>query len=500
MAGYGWPHPASPSFGGGEIGSPGRCSAAIVLLGSLRDWMEIRIIAGKGLGMKYRMLMTIAGVAAILAGLSFGLWGPLMVEVYGVHSPAGEFAVAANMNFYRMRSFSFVVGMVLFGFGMVTYRARRIEDPDMQRSMMIGHFYAYVVIGFMSLFQEIAIWSNTAGALTVACFFTFAAGFGYLGYVVLLEDVPMRQPAFNGDSRGLRDRWKHEIGVAAAQQERNRLARDLHDSIKQQIFTINVSAAAAQARWDNDPSGAQSALTDVRNSSHEAMVEMEAMLQHLRPAPLETVGLVEALRKQCEALQYRTGAQVSTEFTNLPNNDRFAPGAQEAIYRIAQEALTNIARHARARNVKVRLSADGAGEWATLEVKDDGQGYDPATVREGMGMANIRSRCRESSSELQLQGEPGKGARVQVRMPLFMAPEKEAHRHFAIGTASMAGFLGILGIFQLFTSDVAWVRLLVAIPFALPFLMTALSRFDRGRRLAKSAQKRSAGPAPCSAL
>ena len=78
---------------------------------------------------------------------------------------------------------------------------------------------------------------------------------------------------------------------------------------------------------------------------------MEAMLQQLRPTPLENVGLVDALRKQVEALQYRTGAYVTTEFGDLPDNDTLLPGAQEAIFRIAQEALNNIARHARAKNI-----------------------------------------------------------------------------------------------------------------------------------------------------
>jgi signal transduction histidine kinase len=94
---------------------------------------------------------------------------------------------------------------------------------------------------------------------------------------------------------------------------------------------LSVSVAAAQARWETDPAGARTALNDVRSSAHEAMVEMEAMLQHLRAAPLETVGLVEALRKQCEALQYRTGALVTTEFADLPENDRLPPGTQEAV-------------------------------------------------------------------------------------------------------------------------------------------------------------------------
>jgi hypothetical protein len=160
------------------------------------------------------------------------------------------------------------------------------------------------------------------------------------------------------------------------------------------------------------------------------------------------------------------------------------------IFRIAQEVLANIARHARAQNVKVRLCTDASKEWAILEVKDDGQGFDPATVKEGMGMANIRSRCQESGGELRVESEPGKGAGLIVRIPLYRAPEKDALRHFAIGSLSLFAFFSVIGFFQLFSSSSVGERTLISIPFALPLFMTAISRFFRGRRLVKSVPNR----------
>lgn len=208
-----------------------------------------------------------------------------------------------------------------------------------------------------------------------------------------------------------------QVGEAAAQEERNRLARDLHDSIKQQIFSINISAAAAQARWEDDPAGAQAALADVRRSAQEAMVEMRAMLQQLAPAPLEKVGLAGALRDQADALSFRSGAQVNTTIADLPHDDRLPPGAQEAIFRVAQEALANIARHARASTVSLRLHADDNA--VLLDIDDDGQGFDPSSAAGGMGMTNMRQRAESMGGALALDSAVGNGAHLRLTIPLL---------------------------------------------------------------------------------
>lgn len=433
--------------------------------------------------MKYRFVMTVAAVAVMLAGLAFGLYGPVLLGVFGIDQPPGF--TPPHMSFYRMRSFLFVAGTILFGFGLVTLSARKVADPIVQRGIAIGHFFAYLAAGLMNLSQQTALWETPGGWISVAFFFILAVAMGYLGYVVLADAVLRHPPTSDGDTENLRERWKHEISAAAVQQERIRLARDLHDSIKQQIFTIGVSAAAAQARWESDPSGARTALEDVRGSAHEAMVEMEAMLQHLRPAPLETVGLAEALRKQCEALKYRTGAQVVVEFADLPENERLRPGTQESVFRITQEALANVARHARAANVQVRLCSDGKNESMILQVQDDGQGFTPSSAKEGMGMANIRARTREIGGQLNLWSEPGGGTKLDVRIPLAKTAEHEAERHFSIGALNVLAVVLIMGWFLQF--GFRNTTMLFGILFALPFNMIAISRFVRMRRVLRAA-------------
>lgn len=219
----------------------------------------------------------------------------------------------------------------------------------------------------------------------------------------------------------IRDQLTTQVREAAMQEERHRLARELHDSIKQQLFTINVSAAAAQTRWIDDDAGAQAALTDVRTSAKEALVEMNALLQQLRPHPLESMGLVAALREQAEALGYRTGATVTTDFEPLPSDDRLPLGTQESLFRIAQEAFANIARHARANKVFVQLGTrERADEtMVVLEITDDGRGFDQLREARGMGLRNIQSRTEAVGGQFEVTSVPERGTTIRVSIPIM---------------------------------------------------------------------------------
>ena len=219
-----------------------------------------------------------------------------------------------------------------------------------------------------------------------------------------------------------RERLMSEIYEVVAREERNRLARDLHDSIKQQIFSISVSAAAIEARWEKDPQGARAALADVQHSAQAAMVEMNALLQQLRPDPLENMGLLEALREQCEALDFRTGATVTTVFGELPPKVRLPITAQETIFRLVQEGLSNIARHARATQVQLRLEPDTAAETLYLTIIDNGQGFNVAEATTGMGLANMRDRVGLLNGQFELKSHPDTGTSIKIIMPLLETP------------------------------------------------------------------------------
>ncbi|MFN8486517.1 MAG: Clp protease N-terminal domain-containing protein [Caldilineaceae bacterium] len=217
----------------------------------------------------------------------------------------------------------------------------------------------------------------------------------------------------------VREERARQIYAAAVQEERGRLARDLHDSIKQQLFSINVSAAAVRERWTNDPNGASAALDDIQQSAQAALVEMNAMLQQLSPTPLAVAGLIEALHEQCQALAFRTGAEVTTAFGELPPVEALPLGAQETLFRIAQEALSNIARHARANRVHLRLERATEANAVVLEIRDDGQGFEPAKMTSGMGLANIQERATRLNGQAIVQSAPEQGTTIYIKLPLL---------------------------------------------------------------------------------
>ena len=219
----------------------------------------------------------------------------------------------------------------------------------------------------------------------------------------------------------MRGKLVEQITDTAAQEERSRLARDLHDSIKQQVFNISISAAAAQAHLENDPRSAREALLHVKQSAQEAMVEMRVLLRQLAPAPLEKSGLLDAIREQAEAFSYRTGAHIDIQLGNLPDNQHFPLGAQEAVFRVTQEALSNIARHARAHHVKLILQQTPHNE-VMLHISDDGQGFDPDNTPVGMGLGNIRSRANAINANCEIVSKPTLGTQLTIHIPLI-SPE-----------------------------------------------------------------------------
>ena len=212
-----------------------------------------------------------------------------------------------------------------------------------------------------------------------------------------------------------RNQYEEQIRLAASQEERHRLARDLHDSVKQQLFVIQTAAATAEARFDSDHPGAQEAIGQVRSASREAIAEMQAMLDQLQAAPLENTGLVAALKKQVEALSFRTGAKVEFDIGELPASSLFAPGTQDSVFRVGQEALSNVARHARAKHVWVSLST--AAGMLTLRVRDDGSGFDTNSAPPGMGLSNIRARASEFGGMFEVESASGAGTTISFSVP-----------------------------------------------------------------------------------
>jgi signal transduction histidine kinase len=312
-----------------------------------------------------------------------------------------------------------VFGAILAGAACCAVGLAAVEDPEAQRRGMLWFAIGHAVVAVVVVAQRIAIWGRGGDSYAQVLTLTTLSLF-FLWYASGQKYPPGALTTVFGGSAsasavGLRSRYEQQVREAGAQEERNRLARELHDSIKQQIFVIQTAAATAQARYEGDAGGAKQALEQVRGSARDAMTEMEVLLDQLRAEPLENAGLIEALKKQCEALGLRTGAKVEFQLGELKPSKSFSPGAQQAILRVAQEALANVGRHARAQHVWVRLGTV-AGR-AELSIRDDGAGFDPNQSRRGMGTANMHTRAEEFGGSFELASAPGSGTTVRFSVP-----------------------------------------------------------------------------------
>lgn len=200
----------------------------------------------------------------------------------------------------------------------------------------------------------------------------------------------------------------------AVVEERNRLARELHDSVTQSLYGLVVFAGAGQEVIEaGDGKRAREHLARIEDAAQKALKEMRLLLYELRPPMLEEEGLVGALQQRLQAVEGRTGLQVHLVVDG--EIDLPAP-VEEGLYRIAQEALNNALRHAAATSVAVHLQADGEG--LELDVQDDGAGFDVAAAadRGGLGLASMRERAEALGSRLEIVSRPGAGTTVRVRV------------------------------------------------------------------------------------
>jgi signal transduction histidine kinase len=199
----------------------------------------------------------------------------------------------------------------------------------------------------------------------------------------------------------------------AALEERQKLARELHDSESQALFGIGLGARTARTLLDRDPTRVADPLDYVVSLAEAALTEMRALIFELRPDALEQDGLVGILEKQAAALTARHKLKVETVLGSEPD----APlTVKEALYRIAQEALNNAVKHARASVLSVRLVQ--AGGIVTLEVGDNGVGFDPAGAFPGhLGLQSMRERAARMGAVIEMHSAPGEGSRLRVVVP-----------------------------------------------------------------------------------
>ncbi len=211
--------------------------------------------------------------------------------------------------------------------------------------------------------------------------------------------------------------------LAAVLAERQRLARELHDSISQALYGIALGSHAALEMLAQRPAETEAALRYILTLAETAAAEMRALIFELRPESLEREGLVGALERQAATIRARYRLPVEAALAGEPH---LAPEQKEALYRIAQEAMQNAGRHANARRIDLRLRTEP--DAVILEVEDDGAGFDPDLPYPAhLGLQSMRERAANVGSRLTIRSAPGRGTLVRVITPRPASPPPKEH-------------------------------------------------------------------------
>ncbi|MEA4906434.1 MAG: PAS domain S-box protein [Anaerolineaceae bacterium] len=220
----------------------------------------------------------------------------------------------------------------------------------------------------------------------------------------------------------LNARLHQQAEHSAVMEERQRLARELHDSVTQSLYSVTLMAETGKRlmRGDNH-SGTEAVLEQLGDTAQQSLREMRLLVYELRPKVLESEGLLGAIQQRLDTVEQRSGVQarmiVEGDYSALVTRLK-ALDVEQELYRIVQEALNNALKHARAANVAVILRADPAA--LDLEVKDDGCGFEMSQLAEnrGVGMSSMQERIQRLGGRLEIQSSPGEGTRVQAWVPM----------------------------------------------------------------------------------
>jgi len=220
------------------------------------------------------------------------------------------------------------------------------------------------------------------------------------------------------------------------EEERRRISRELHDEVGQALTAILVNLAVAQNYSVGTSERLQAKITETQRLLEQTMETVHRFAHELRPAMLDELGLLPALRSYVKSFSTRTGLRV--HFRATPAAEQLDGEKKTVIYRIAQESLTNVAKHAHARSVEVTLRQIKSG--IGLEIQDDGKSFCPTpddgrTRKNGLGLLGMQERVRLVDGKFLVVPEPGKGTTVQVRIPFQPVPVRPQQKNSQVRPA-----------------------------------------------------------------
>ncbi len=354
---------------------------------------------------------------------------------------ASEYAITKRLPWYRTAYFILQILIILF---------LLVVIPPFDYFAVL--FIPLCVVAFWFLSQKQAfIWTGVFALLNSAAMiesFGWGPGLGFaftylsvLCFVVIVCIMTLRAEQAQFESQALLaelrvahrklQEYAQQVEELAAAQERNRLARELHDSVTQTIFSLTLTAQAARILLDRDPTRVAGQLDHLQGLAQSALAEMRSLIQQLRPHSLAEEGLAAALRRHAGERQQKDGLQVDLR---ISGEERLPTDVEEALFRIVQEALNNVVKHAKTDHVAVTLCLQDNPITATIE--DQGAGFDPALLRQQdaqranlthIGLSSMAERVEALGGKLSIDSKPGAGTRVQVEIQRQTTIEEQEH-------------------------------------------------------------------------
>jgi signal transduction histidine kinase len=301
--------------------------------------------------------------------------------------------------------------LLFIGFSQVWFFAADLREGLVASIVLAAASTAAMAVSEQAQGRELLA---LAGQMAIGLIFSLALGFWITRVAeqseeraALIEDLETAQAQLAASN--------HAAGVLA---ERERVAQEIHDTLAQGFTSVVMLAQTAQAQIDvGQDAQARERLAQIERVARENLAEARALVAAFGPAALADSTLAEALERLAERFGAETGVRVEVSLTDVGDAGR---DTEVVLLRAAQEALANVRKHAGARRVLLRLVRSG-GEVA-LEVLDDGQGLAPGTA-EGVGLRGMRDRVTAGGGTLDVAGEPGRGTRVRLAMPLAARDE-----------------------------------------------------------------------------
>ncbi|MBO8155728.1 MAG: PAS domain-containing sensor histidine kinase [Bacillaceae bacterium] len=223
-------------------------------------------------------------------------------------------------------------------------------------------------------------------------------------YLLVLRDQTLRQKE---EEVKLSKKMIKQL-IEAQENEHKRLAHELHDGVSQSLYTISVAMEAVETRVQDERLLAY--LNEVRDELENVMADIKSYSHQLRPKSLDSLGLIPTIQSLIQSVT-RSKPELDIQLEHN-FNERLPSVVEINLYRVIQEALHNILKYAEARNVKILIRKEPAQIF--LRVKDDGKGFDPDTVQNGLGIQHMRERIEQLEGEFRVHSEPGRGTIISA--------------------------------------------------------------------------------------